>query len=309
MSKFILKRLGYMLLVLFAVVTITFFLVHLIPGDPITSMVQDLPEETKAVYLSKYGFDQPLAVQYVKFMKQLLTGDLGSSLRYPGRSVIGIVGNYAPISGVIGSLALLIGFTIGIILGIVAALNRNKWSDRVIMVVALLGTTIPTFVMAAVLQYTLTVTFPIFPTTGWGTAKHLVLPVACMCLGPIASYARYMRSSVLDVTNQDYILTAEAKGVTQLKVVTRHIFRNSILPCITMICTSIAGIFSGSFIIESIFAIPGLGKYFISAINDRDYSVVLGLNIIFTGVYILSMLLCDILLALIDPRIRLAGDN
>lgn len=309
MSKFILKRLGYMLLVLFAVVTITFFLVHMIPGDPITSMVQDLPEETRAVYLSKYGFDQPVTVQYVKFMKQLLTGDLGSSLRYPGRRVIDIVGNYAPISGVIGGLALLIGFTIGIVLGIVAALNRNRWSDRVIMVVALLGTTIPTFVMAAVLQYTLTVTFPIFPTTGWGTAKHLVLPVACMCLGPIASYARYMRSSVLDVTNQDYILTAEAKGVTQLKVVTRHIFRNSILPCITMICTSIAGIFSGSFIIESIFAIPGLGKYFISAINDRDYSVVLGLNIIFTGIYILSMLLCDILLALIDPRIRLAGDN
>ncbi len=203
----------------------------------------------------------------------------------------------------------MIGFTIGIILGIVAALNRNKWSDKVIMVIALLGTTIPTFVMAAVLQYVFTVTFPIFPTTGWGTASHMVLPVACMCLGPIASYARYMRSSVLDVTNQDYILTAEAKGVNQFKIVMRHVLRNSFLPCITMICSSVAGIFSGSFIVESIFALPGLGKYFISAINDRDYSVVLGLNIIFTGVYILSMLICDILLALIDPRIRLSNDN
>ena len=202
MSKFILKRLGYMLLVLFAVVSITFFLVHSIPGDPITSMVQDLPEETRDAYLARYGFDQPIGVQYVRFLKQLLTGDLGSSLRYPGRKVVNIVKNYAPVSGAVGGIALMIGFTIGIILGIVAALNRNKWSDKVIMVIALLGTTIPTFVMAAVLQYVFTVTFPIFPTTGWGTASHMVLPVACMCLGPIASYARYMRSSVLDVTNQ-----------------------------------------------------------------------------------------------------------
>ena len=177
------------------------------------------------------------------------------------------------------------------------------------MVLALLGTTIPTFVFAAVLQYVFTVTVPLFPTTGWGTWGHLVLPVACMCVGPLASYARYMRSSVLDITNQDFILTAEAKGVSSFRIVSRHIFRNSFLPCITMICTSIAGIFSGSFIIESIFAIPGLGKYFISAINDRDYSVVLGLNIIFTGTYILSILVCDILLAIIDPRIRIAEEN
>ncbi|MGM9639128.1 MAG: ABC transporter permease, partial [Butyricicoccaceae bacterium] len=172
-----------------------------------------------------------------------------------------------------------------------------------------LGTTIPTFVTAAVLQYLLTVTWPIFPTTGWGQAKHIVLPVLCMCVGPVATYARYMRSSVLDTVNQDYILTAEAKGVRPFRIVTRHIFRNSFLPCITMICSSVAGIFSGSFIIESIFAIPGLGKYFISAINDRDYSVVLGLNIIFTGIYILSMLLCDILMALTDPRIRYSNDR
>ncbi|MDD6315460.1 MAG: ABC transporter permease, partial [Clostridia bacterium] len=220
-----------------------------------------------------------------------------------------IVRNYAPVSGVIGGLSLAIGFTIGILCGILAALNRNKWPDKLIMVIAILGTTIPTFVTAAVLQYLLTVTWPIFPTTGWGQAKHIVLPVLCMCVGPVATYARYMRSSVLDTVNQDYILTAEAKGVRPFRIVTRHIFRNSFLPCITMICSSVAGIFSGSFIIESIFAIPGLGKYFISAINDRDYSVVLGLNIIFTGIYILSMLLCDILMALTDPRIRYSNDH
>ena len=176
MTKFIVKRIFYMLAVLFCVVTITFFLVHSIPGDPISSMVEDLPLETRDLYLEKYGFDQPIFLQYIKFIKQLAAGDLGQSLRYPGRRVVDIVKNYAPVSGMIGGLSLLIGFAAGIVLGIVAALKRNQWSDRVIMVLALLGTTIPTFVVAAVLQYALTVTYPLFPTTGFGTAKHLVLP-------------------------------------------------------------------------------------------------------------------------------------
>ncbi len=306
--KFVMKRLGYMILVMFIVTTITFFLVHSIPGDPITAMVQDLPEETRAVYLAKYGFDQPLHIQYINFMKRLLQGDLGTSLRYVGRRVVDIVANFAPVSGIVGGIALAIGFSLGIIFGIIAALKRNQWPDKVIILIAILGTTIPTFVTASVLQYVLTVTFPVFPTTGWGSLKHMVLPVVCMMVGPIATYARYMRSSMLDVANQDYILTAEAKGTSQFKIVTRHMLRNAFLPCVTMICTSVAGIFSGSFIIESIYAIPGLGKYFISAINDRDYSVVLGLNIIITGVYILSILFSDIIIAIIDPRIRFADD-
>lgn len=309
MWKYILKRVGYMALTLFAVVSITFLLIHSIPGDPFTSMVEDLPEESRQIYLEKYGYDQPLGVQYLKYLKQLLQGDLGASLRYPGRKVAEIVGEYAPVSASIGGTALVLGVALGLTLGILAALYRDRWPDRVIMVVALLGTAIPTFVIAAVLQYALTVTWPLFPTTGYGTWKHMVLPVICMCVSPLATYARYMRSSVLDTANQDYILTAEAKGVSQFRIVTRHILRNAILPCITMICVSVAGIFSGSFIIEKIFAIPGLGKYFISAINDRDYAVVLGLNIVFTGLYIVSMLVSDILLMLVDPRLRLSNDK
>lgn len=259
--------------------------------------------------MEKYGFDKPLIVQYVRYITQLLTGDLGASLRYPGRKVGEIVAQYAPVSASIGGLALCIGVVLGLTLGILAALKQNRWPDRLVMVIALLGTAIPTFVIAAVLQYALTVTWPVFPTTGYGTWKHLVLPVTCMCVSPLASYARYMRSSVLDTANQDYILTAEAKGVDRFHIVTRHILRNAILPCITMICVSVGGIFSGSFIIEKIFAIPGLGKYFISAINDRDYSVVLGLNVIFTGIYVMAMLLSDILLMLCDPRLRLSNDK
>lgn len=172
------------------------------------------------------------------------------------------------------------------------------------MILALLGTTIPTFVIASMLQYALTVTWPVFPTTGYNGARYLVLPVLCMCVGPLATYARYMRSSMLDVVDQDYILTAEAKGLSQSRIVFRHMLRNALLPCVTMICVSVAGIFSGSFIVESIFSLPGLGRYFISAINDRDYFVVLGLNIVLTGIYVCSILVSDILLMLLDPRIR-----
>ena len=304
MAKYIIKRILYMALIMFIVTTITFFLLHAIPGDPITAMVQDLPEETRQIYLRTYGFDRPVFEQYLMYMKQLLTGDLGQSLRYPGRKVAEIVSNYSPVSALVGGISLAVGVFIGIACGMIAALKNDRLPDRVIMVLALLGTTIPTFVIASVLQYALTVTWRVFPTTGYNGAEYLVLPVLCMCVGPLATYARYMRSSMLDVVNQDYILTAEAKGLSGHRIVFRHMLRNSLLPCVTMICVSVAGIFSGSFIVESIFSLPGLGRYFISAISDRDYFVVLGLNVVFTGIYVCSILVSDILLMLLDPRIR-----
>ena len=304
MAKYILKRILYMALVLLVVTTITFFLLHAIPGDPITKMVQDLPEETRQAYLRTYGFDRPVLEQYFLYMKQLLTGDLGQSLRYPGRKVAEIVVNYSPVSALVGGIALAIGVVLGLSCGMLAALNAGRWPDRAVMLLALLGTTIPTFVIASLLQYTLSVTWPIFPTTGYNGVQYLVLPVLCMCVGPLATYARYMRSSVLDVASQDYILTAEAKGLSRGRIVLKHMLRNALLPCVTMICVSVAGIFSGSFIVESIFSLPGLGRYFISAINDRDYFVVLGLNVVLTGIYTCSILVSDILLMLLDPRIR-----
>ena len=270
-------------------------------------MVEDLPEETRQAYLRTYGFDRPVLEQYFLYMKQLFTGDLGQSLRYPGRKVAEIVANYSPVSALVGGIALAVGVALGLGCGILAALNHDRWPDRIVMILALLGTTIPTFVIASMLQYTLTVTWPIFPTTGYNGACYLVLPVLCMCVGPLATYARYMRSSMLDVVDQDYILTAEAKGLSYGRIVFRHMLRNALLPCVTMICVSVAGIFSGSFIIESIYSLPGLGRYFISAINDRDYFVVLGLNVVLTGIYVCSILVSDILLMLLDPRIRTQG--
>lgn len=309
MLRYIFKRIGYMLLTLWVVATLTFFLMHTIPGDPLAHMAKKLPEQIKANYYAKYGLDQPITVQYGKFLKNAIKGDLGESLRYPGRDVTETISKHAKVSGRLGIQAIALGVTIGITLGIIAALNRNKWPDFLVMFIAILGVTIPVFIVAALLQYTFTVKFNLLPTTGWGKFKHTILPTIGMCLGSIATYGRYMRSSVLEVVNQDYILTAQAKGVTPFNVVRKHVFRNAILPAITILGPQIAGIFTGSFIIERIFGIPGLGSYYISSINDRDYTMIIGTTIFYAALFIFSQLVVDILYGVVDPRIRVSKNN
>lgn len=309
MARYIIQRIFYMLLVLWVVATITFFLMHSIPGNPLAHMAKNLPEQTKKNYYAKYGLDKPLIIQYEKFMKQAIHGDLGESLRYPGRSVSETIGKLSVVSGKLGGQALFIGFFLGILLGIIAALNRNRWPDYLVMFIAILGITVPVFVTAAIFQYYFTVKLPWFPTTGWGSFKCTVLPTITLCFGSIATYARYMRSSVLEVVNQDYILTAQAKGVTGFNVIRKHVLRNAILPSLTMLGPSVAGIFVGSFVVESIFGIPGLGFYFISSINDRDFTMILGNTVFYTAIFILSLLITDILYSIVDPRIRITNEN
>ena len=307
MAKYILKRVVYMFVVLFIVTTVTFFLMHCIPGDPITAIVQKLPEQTKINYYAKYGLDKPVIEQYFLFLKGIFTeGTLGESIRYPGRMVTDMIGKYAGNSGEIGLIAVAIGFVVGIIMGTICALKRNKLPDKILSVIAILGISVPVFLVGSVLQYLLTVVFPIFPTLGWGTPAHKVLPILCMALSPLATYTRYMRSSVLDVINQDYITMAEAKGLSFGQVVRRHVLRNSILPSLTILGPNVAGVFSGSFVIETIFSIPGLGYYYITAVNDRDFPMIVGCAMFYTGIYILSLLVVDILYVIVDPRIRLS---
>ena len=310
MGRFILKRVGYMLLTLWIVITVTFFLMHSIPGDPLAHMAQNLPPQIRDNYMDRYGLNDPVPVQYGRFMKNLITeGDLGESLRYPGRSVSGTIAQTAPVSGRIGFQALAVGITLGITLGITAALNRNKWPDYLVMFIAILGVTVPIFILAALLQYVFSVKIPILPTTGWGELKHTILPTIAMCFGSIATYARYMRSNVLEITNQDYILTAQAKGVSRFNVIRKHIVRNAILPAVTILGPQIAGIFTGSFIIERIFSIPGLGSYYITSINDRDYTMIIGTTIFYAILFIISKLVVDILYGVVDPRIRASREE
>lgn len=306
MAKYILKRISYMILTLFIITSATFFLMHSIPGDPLAYMAKNLPEQTRENYYAKYGLDKPKTEQYGIFLKNLLTkGELGESLRYPGRSVTDTIMTNSKVSAVPGGLALLIGLVIGVLLGIIAALNRNKWPDYLVMFIAIIGITVPVFVLAAVLQYVFTVKFQVLPTTGWGKPENIILPVAVMCLGTIATYARYVKSNMLDVLGQDYILTAEAKGVDRFHVIKDHVLCNAFLPCLTILGGQISGIFTGAFVVEKIFGIPGLGFYYISSINDRDYTMIIGTTIFAAGLFVIAQLIIDIAYSILDPRIRI----
>lgn len=307
MGKYILKRILYAVIALFVVSTIAFFAVRMIPGNPIEAMTEKLPDEIRQQVFEQYGFDKPILEQYKLFFKELFTeGDLGESLKYRGRKVTDTIASYAPVSGLLGAEAIAIGVISGIILGIVAALNRGKWLDYLIMFIAVVGIAVPNFVLASCFQYFLTIRFHLFPTTGWEGFSYMVLPALALSFNSTAKYARYMRANCLDVLNQDYIITAKSKGMSKFRLIRKHVLKNSILPIITLLGPQIALMFGGAFVIERIFAIPGLGSYFVSSVTDRDYTMVMGQTIFIAALYILSVLIVDILYGFIDPRIRIS---
>jgi len=310
MWKYILRRAGYMFATIFVVITLTFFLMRSIPGDPLAHMAMTLPEQTKANFYAKYGLDKPLIQQYFTYLLNIVTKlDLGESLVFPGRSVVDTIKNTAPISGAVGGIALFIGLIIGVFSGIIAALHKNKIPDYIVMFIAIIGTTLPAFVMASLLQYFFAIKLGLLPTSGWGEARHMVAPVICLCFGPIASYARYLKSSMLDTLSQDYILTAEAKGLTHFQIIYRHALRNSILPAITILGGRIVAIFTGSFVIERMFSIPGIGFYYINSINNNDFSMTLGLTIFYATLFVVMQLIVDMVYVLVDPRIRMSPEK
>lgn len=309
MVKYILKRTAWAFLTLLAVVTVTFFLMRSIPGDPLAGMARALPEETKAAFMAKYGLDKPLFDQYLIYMKGLLTQfDLGESLRYAGRPVLKTITETSPVSGSYGIPALILGTLTGVILGIVAALKKNKWPDYVVMFIAILGTTLPVFVLISISQWVFGVKLNGFlPTSGWGTPKHMILPIAISAFGSVATYARYVKASMLDTLDQDYVLTAKAKGLSQFQIITRHVLRNSLMPAVTIFAGSVVGVFTGAFVTERMFAIPGIGFYYISSINNYDYTMILGTTVFYAVLFVAMQLVLDIVYTLIDPRIRVGG--
>lgn len=297
-----------MIITLLVVIAMTFFLMRSIPGDPLASLARALPEQTKANFYAKYGLDKPLFQQYLIYMKNLLKGDLGESVVYAGRSVSETIVQTSPVSAAVGGLALIVGLIVGISLGVVAALYKNSWPDYLVMFIAILGITIPVFVLASLFQYFFSVKLGWLPTSGWGKPQHMVLPVIVLCFGTIATYARYIKSSMLEVLGQDYILTARAKGLSEFQVITRHVMRNSMLPAITILAGRIVGIFTGAFVVERMFSIPGIGFYYISSINNNDYSMTLGTTIFYAALFVVMQLIVDFVYMLVDPRIRLAGN-
>ncbi|MEY8412741.1 ABC transporter permease [Lachnospiraceae bacterium 62-26] len=307
MVKFIGKRVAYAVLTLFLITTATFFLVAAAPGDPIAAKVGQMPEQAQEIINEKYGFDKPVTTRYIMYMKNLLTtGDFGESIVYTGKSANDIIKDNTLVSAKIGLMALVFQVVIGVLLGMISALNRGKPVDHVIRVLVVLAICVPSFVFASLLQYFLAFKWKLVPVFGWGELRHYVLPVAAYAIGGIASYTKYMRSSTLSVIGEDYIVTAKAKGCGKGRVVRKHVLRNSMIPIVTMIGPALAGIFGGSFIIEKMFSIPGLGFYYVKAVSDNDYTMVIGLTIFFALLFVASLIVVDILYGIVDPRIRVA---
>ena len=309
MFKYTIKRICYMIITLFAVATITFFLMRSIPGDPLASMARTLPEQTKANYYAKYGLDQPLFTQYLMYMKGLVHFDLGESILYAGRSVTGEIARTSPISGMVGGTALIIGTLIGVVLGIIAALKKNRWPDYIVMFIAILGATIPVFVLASLMQYVFAVKLGWLPASGWGKPSNMVLPVIGMGFGSVATYARYIKSSMLDTLGQDYVLTARAKGLSERAVILKHVLRNSLLPAVTIFSSSVVGVFTGAFVTEKMFSIPGIGFYYVSSINNNDYTMIMGTTVFYAALFIIMQLVVDFAYMILDPRIRVSSGD
>lgn len=306
MFRFISRRIFYSIITLFLIITATFFLIAGAPGDPIAAKVGQMPEQAQSVIRAKYGLDRPVIERYFVYMKNLITtGDFGDSIIYTGKSANDVIKDNTLISARIGLIAIALQITIGVSLGLVSALNKDKFGDHFIRVCVVLAICVPSFVFAALLQYFVAFKWKLVPVFGWGELKHYVLPVAAYAIGGIASYTKYMRSSTLSVISEDYIITAKAKGCKQNRIIRKHVLRNSMIPIVTMIGPAVAGIFAGSFILEKMFAIPGLGSYYVKAVSDNDYTMILGLTVFFAMIYVASLIVVDILYGLVDPRIRI----
>ncbi|BCN32580.1 ABC transporter permease [Anaeromicropila herbilytica] len=304
MAKYIAKRIMAALFTIFVAATITFFLMKLVPGSPFTS--EKTNEIAQAALNEKYGLDKPIYVQYGKYIGQLLNGDLGVSLKIQKNvPVTKIIEDSFPISAQIGGLSILFAIAFGIPLGCIAALKRGKWQDGVIRVFSTAGIAIPGFVIATTSMLIFSINLGWFPTYGLDEPSSYILPVFTLGFYPMCYIARLLRSSMLEAMGQDYIRTAKAKGMSVFVITFKHAMRNSLIPVITYIGPLVAYTLTGAFVVEKVFNIPGLGRYFIKSIENRDYNMIMGTTVFLATLIILMNLLCDILYKIVDPRIKL----
>lgn len=304
MGKYIVKRVLLAAVTIFAVATLTFFLMNLVPGGPFLSEKAVSPKAMAALE-AKYGLDKPLSQQYLTYIGDALHGDFGESLKQRGRTVMSIITTKFPVSARLGGISVLVALCIGIPLGCFAALHRGKFLDNLISVISTCGIAVPSFVICTLLMYLLGVHLQLLPTFGLTSWKHYIMPVISLAFYPTAYIMRLMRSSMLDVLGQDYMRTARAKGVGQSKRLFKHALRNAILPVITYVGPMLAYTLTGSFVVEKIFTIPGLGSEFIGSITNRDYTVIMGTTIFLATLLVVMNVVVDILYKIVDPRIKL----
>ncbi|SER86795.1 oligopeptide transport system permease protein [Gracilibacillus ureilyticus] len=307
MAKYLIQRLIYMIITLFIIITATFFLMKIMPGSPFNNLGGKITEEQQALLEEKYGLDDPVPVQYFKYLTGIVRGDFGVSFQYENRPVTDMLLERIGPSAELGAQALIIGAVLGIILGMIAAIKHNTWIDYTSNIVAVIGISIPSFVFAGLLQYYLAVKWRLFPVSFWESPIHTVLPTIALMIFPMAICARFMRTEMLEVLGSDYIELARAKGVSNGSIMFKHALRNALIPVITVLGPMTVSLMTGTLVIEQIFAVPGIGEQFVSSINTNDYPVIMGTTILFAVLFVVVILIVDLLYGLIDPRIRITG--
>jgi len=306
--RYLIKKFFLLVIALFFVASITFFLMKATPGDP---FIQEdaIPEEIMKTLYAHYGLDQPWYVQYVKYLKKLLTWNLGPSFKYEGRTVNAIIKDGFSVSLILGLEALFIALFFGIILGVIASVKRSRWQDHVCMIFAVIGISVPNFILATFLQFIFAMKLGLFPVARWGSPLHSVLPALSLAALPTAFIARLTRANMVEVLGQDYVQTALSKGLSMTQVILRHVLKNSILPVVTYLAPLTSAILTGSFVIEKIFGIPGLGGWFVASIINRDYTVIMGLTVFYSAFLMLCILIVDVSYTFVDPRIQIIERN
>ena len=309
MIVYTLKRLLAGVITIWFIATATFFAMHSVPGDPLMNDKATTPEIRRNLE-HKYGLDKPEFQQYLIYMDNMLHGDFGISFTQPNRRVNDIIREHFPVSATLGVLAILFATAGGVLWGALTAVYRNKLPDIIIMFLVILGISVPSFVFAALGQLLLVIInswvgHSVLPVAGWGGFRHMLMPSLVLGLGTMALLTRLMRSSMLEVVNEDYIKTARAKGLSPLRIFFRHQLRNAILPVVTVLGPQIAAITTGGFVVELVFAIPGLGRYFVQAVQQLDYTVIMGTTVFYGAFLVLMVIVVDILYGFIDPRVRL----
>lgn len=308
MSKYVIRRLIQSVFILFAISVITFGIAKATPGGPFGFDDPDIgariPEAMRKRYREVYGLDQPVPVQYLNWLRAALQGDLGVSYGSRNQNVSDILARTWPISAQLGLIATALALLFGVTLGIIAAVNHNTLTDYLTMFISVVGTTIPTFVLAIIAIVIFSVELRWFPVSGWGTPERMILPVFVLMLGPMAGVARYTRTSMLEVINLDFVRTAYAKGLTRRRVIMRHVIRNALIPVVTITGPILAGLLTGSFFVETMFSVPGMGSAFINAAGSRDYPMIMASTMIYAALIVFLNLAVDVAYGIIDPRIR-----
>ncbi|GEK35391.1 ABC transporter permease [Kurthia sibirica] len=306
MLKYILKRVGYILIALFVIVTITFFLMRIAPGSPFASE-KSMPPEIEQAMNEEYGLDNPWYVQYKDYLVSTAKLDFGQSMKYKDRSTNDMIKESFPVSLTLGIQAMLLAVGFGVLIGVITSLYHNKFPDYLGTTFAVLGISVPSFILAGLLQYFVGLKLHWLPIGGWNGFSYSIMPAFAIAVTHMGFIAKLTRSSMLEQNNSEYVKMARAKGLGKWTTVFKHTLRNALLPVVTYLGPLFAGVITGSFIVEQIFAIPGLGKYFVTSITNRDYTVIMGTTVFYSIILLVGVLLVDILYGIIDPRIKLKG--